>query len=440
MRLPPAEVLATWPKPNYTDPVTRGPTGRVIVLVLATIVTAILVIRFYARTRLTRGFGLDDTLVSLAYVPATAFAITGIFAEGQFQWNRHIWDVEFKFFSSNLQIGLVTAILFDLATCLTKLSMLAMVYRLAAASKDKKMKRAVSIISSIISINSLVFIVVEVFQCRPVSEYWTASAEPHYCIDEGSHMAVANIVNTLSDFVVVLLPMKIVTNLELPIKQRIIVIGLFGIGLVASCAGIGRTFFCWHLFHSADYDTTWDTWVVWLTSSIELYLGILCCSIPATKPFFTCFLPGIVGTTLRSRNSLAMIPWDDKPPNELPIPRNTFSIHGEPASTSSSSSTRRQEIAHLDKPLPPARKHFSSLTVTSRDYAAAMSIEEEPRFIWSYAGDSRASRQTSLTGVRSNDAQSKGPMRPSGSLPPPCNRTTTLFVKYQRDDSNCSTF
>lgn len=86
----------------------------------------------------------------------------------------------------------------------------------------------------------------------------------------------ANIINTVTDFVVVLLPIRTTMALKLPPRQRVIVTGLFGIGLIASAVGIARTYFSWVVFSaSTDYDTTWRAWYVWLTSLIELHLGIV---------------------------------------------------------------------------------------------------------------------------------------------------------------------
>ncbi|KAI1494814.1 hypothetical protein F5X96DRAFT_466158 [Biscogniauxia mediterranea] len=309
MRIPPAEVIAQWPKPNYINPETRGPESKIIGILLIVLVAAVLAVRLYARKWLTKGFGLDDTLMMIAYAPALAFTIIGLVAEDKFQWNRHIWDVDPKFFTIGLQISLLTVILFDLSTNLIKLSMLAMIFRLAAASNDKRTRIFVLVLSFVIAMNCFIFVIIVIFQCRPVSDYWTLSLEPQNCIDEPAHLAAANIINTITDFVVVLLPIRTIIGLELPAKQRIIVTGLFGVGLFASAAGIARTYFTWILTTSTDRDTTWNAWAVWLASTIELNLGIICASIPGTKPFFASYLPRIVGSTLKSHHS-RYISWD----------------------------------------------------------------------------------------------------------------------------------
>ncbi|KAI0911882.1 hypothetical protein F4824DRAFT_15678 [Ustulina deusta] len=300
MRIPPIEVIASWPKPNYINPEARAPAGIIIGSIFLAFVTLVLVIRLYSRKQLTKGCGLDDILICLAYLPAIAFTIAGIITQEYFQWSRHIWDVEPKFFSANIIIMLIHLLLFDLATSLTKLSMLAMVRRLTAASNSKLENAIVLAVAVLITANCAIFVIVEIFQCRPISAAWDPFGTSRNCINEGAHLLAANIINTTTDFIVVLLPIGTAMRARLSPRHRVIVVSLFGIGLVASAVGIARTYFTWLLLNAADYDTTWRSWCVWLTSLIELNLGIICASVPATKPFFTSF------SQKRQQKSLAL--------------------------------------------------------------------------------------------------------------------------------------
>jgi endonuclease/exonuclease/phosphatase (EEP) superfamily protein YafD len=68
MQLPPLSVILTWPKPNYDDPIKRGPEMYIISAIFLTIATLALGTRLYARLFVRRWFGLDDVFVVLAYV------------------------------------------------------------------------------------------------------------------------------------------------------------------------------------------------------------------------------------------------------------------------------------------------------------------------------------------------------------------------------------
>ncbi len=68
MRSAPPEVIATWPKPNYVNPETRGP--DLIVAGLITLIFAIiaLILRLYVRLRIIRKTEIDDWFMVVATV------------------------------------------------------------------------------------------------------------------------------------------------------------------------------------------------------------------------------------------------------------------------------------------------------------------------------------------------------------------------------------
>ena len=69
MRFPPPEVMATWPEPNYVNPVRRGNESIIIQAVLVALVTLFVSIRLYARLVITKaGIGLDDVLIVISAV------------------------------------------------------------------------------------------------------------------------------------------------------------------------------------------------------------------------------------------------------------------------------------------------------------------------------------------------------------------------------------
>jgi hypothetical protein len=68
MRDIPADVAASWPTPNYTDPVTRGPSLVIFNAVLISIVTFTVLLRIYVRACVLRWLGIDDLFIILALV------------------------------------------------------------------------------------------------------------------------------------------------------------------------------------------------------------------------------------------------------------------------------------------------------------------------------------------------------------------------------------
>jgi len=127
---------------------------------------------------------------------------------------------------------------------------------------------------TIVTIQGTVFCITVIFQCRPPSDYWAVTIDPQpNCINQSSSLLVAGIINTLTDFLVVLLPIRTVWTLQLPKRQAAIIILLFGCGFISCCAGIVRTFYMWEVTRT--WDQTWASYPVWLTSGIELYVGVV---------------------------------------------------------------------------------------------------------------------------------------------------------------------
>ena len=64
----PPEVVASWPRPNYVDPVTEGPALVILGIVLGAVASFLVTARIYSRLFITRAPGLDDFLIVLSLV------------------------------------------------------------------------------------------------------------------------------------------------------------------------------------------------------------------------------------------------------------------------------------------------------------------------------------------------------------------------------------
>ncbi len=73
--------------------------------------------------------------------------------------------------------------------------------------------------------------------------------------------------------IAVLLPIRTVWTLQLPTRQVVMVILLFSLGFMSCIAGIIRTYFMYKV--TTSYDQTWNSYPVWITSAVELYIGMV---------------------------------------------------------------------------------------------------------------------------------------------------------------------
>ncbi|KEZ41568.1 Integral membrane protein [Scedosporium apiospermum] len=342
-RTPPPEVIASWPAPNFVNPETRGPVKDIVTITLWVIVTGILTLRIYTRRYISRRVGWDDVLVTASYVTATAFLIVGIIVEHGYGWAKHIWDIPVDDVVTGFQLALVSFSLFDFATTFTKLSVLALVYRLATPVSNRIRKFVIFLI--VLNLLGMISYLVVLFtQCRPISDYWEIfkPADERNCLNEGRGILIAGTYNTAMDFILVILPMFVVLRSNtLPRRQMMVVMALFATGWVACLAGIVRTYLMFIMTTSADFDMTWHSWISWLASAIELFLGIICVSIPATKPFFVRYVPRLFDSMSPRSNLETGTTKNAESENEVPI---VFVKEIQ---------TRPRLPPDLNKPLPP---------------------------------------------------------------------------------------
>jgi len=67
----PLETIASWPAPNYKDPLKRGPSITIIYVVFYALVLGVVSLRTFTRLQISRSFGWDDAFILLAMACST---------------------------------------------------------------------------------------------------------------------------------------------------------------------------------------------------------------------------------------------------------------------------------------------------------------------------------------------------------------------------------
>ena len=119
-----------------------------------------------------------------------------------------------------------------------------------------------------------------------MSQYWTVEpAGPSACISESRNLMAASIINTVTDFLVVLLPIPAILKLQLPLGSRCQLIFIFAVSFLVCFAGITRTIYTFKYLKT--WDTTWAIFAVWISSTVELNIGIVSTLKSRLRPFRT---------------------------------------------------------------------------------------------------------------------------------------------------------
>ncbi|KAF7860370.1 hypothetical protein EAF04_008497 [Stromatinia cepivora] len=296
MQIPSPQILSTFPQPNYIDPVTRGPALLIITVVFLPIVYIVVGLRTFTRLYLSKHFGVDDVFLLISLIPTSVCAILALLAQERWNWNRHVWDITPDYAEFGLKMNMLLECLFGLAVAFTKISLLILVMRVMSRGTGLLKHLSIAMIAIVVC-EAIAFDVVIINNCSPISDYWKLSYSPQNCINERTHLLTSAIINTCSDFFVFFLPIPTVFSLPIPFRQQFMLCLLFAAGLVVCAAGVVRIYYIHAVY--ASYDRTWFSYPLWISSVLNLYIGTICTALPATKPFFSTFLPSLFGHCTR---------------------------------------------------------------------------------------------------------------------------------------------
>ncbi|KAI0532438.1 hypothetical protein GGR58DRAFT_490195 [Xylaria digitata] len=129
-----------------------------------------------------------------------------------------------------------------------------------------------------------------IFQCTPVSyrNYQKYSGISGHCIDYALFSLVTSIINTITDLVILLMPMPLVWKLRMPRREKWLVFATFAVGCSACIIGIVR------IPYNSKFGTSDGPWVSIepdLVTMAEPAVGILSVTIPRLRPLYYWFAP-----------------------------------------------------------------------------------------------------------------------------------------------------
>ncbi|KAH0022457.1 hypothetical protein KCU78_g5758, partial [Aureobasidium melanogenum] len=286
MQLPPARVLANWPTPNYENPPTQGLPLVIVNVIFMALISLAVPLRLYGRYTNKGRLGWDDFNMAIAYIFGMALGIVVILANVRYQWNRHLWDVEFTMFQSASIVALASKLLFSLAGSFARASLICFYFRLIKDTGHSIFKYVLWTAFVYNIAIGVTFVILAVFLCTPVEAYWVFPMMKNArCLDEGPVTLTAGVLNCISDLTITLLPIPIIMGLNMPFRQRLGVASLLSLGLVVTIAGFVRTYFIWRTLMGT-YDETWDSMPLYICATVEIDLAILCGCAPSLKPLF----------------------------------------------------------------------------------------------------------------------------------------------------------
>ncbi|CAN9098189.1 unnamed protein product [Alternaria alternata] len=300
-RFPTPEEFASFPPPNYVDPVNQLPLAMAVLIPMTVLVIGFVSCRFYCRTVLVNTLGWDDWAMMVAAVMSVGSNIMLIISMlPEYQMGYHLWDIRpSRLFGTmkSAQMGMSSQLLFTAIITFMKVAILLTYIRIFPSKLDKWFCRLM--IFYTVSLNTACFFIT-LFQCSPASTYWEifkyiGTAK---CLNIKAIYYFHSAQNTFSDFVIFLWPARNLMNVQVSLRQRVTLISMFSLGVIVCIAGVVRLYYTHQYLVS--FDVFWYGATTFIIMSVESGVGVVCGCLPGCKPLMNKMFPRVFGNTSQS--------------------------------------------------------------------------------------------------------------------------------------------
>ncbi|WQF86882.1 Putative extracellular membrane protein, CFEM [Colletotrichum destructivum] len=265
-------LCAAYPKESRSHEV------KTIAIALSVITFPVVALRCISRWMITRRLWWDDWTAVFATVLLAGLAGIEI-ASADLGFGTHYWNVELAAGTKLIQLFYVVQQLYILIQVFAKISILLFFSRIFPA---RWFQLTVRCFIAFLLIHGLVFLLVIVFQCTPISSTWDRSNPDRKCLNVTAIGYAGAVLSIVEDLVILVLPIPELVKLQLNIRKKIALGFMFSLGSFACITTMVRLKYL--VMFSSTFDTTWDNVDIVIWSIVEEFCAILCASLPALRP------------------------------------------------------------------------------------------------------------------------------------------------------------
>ncbi|KAJ4388062.1 hypothetical protein N0V93_008667 [Gnomoniopsis smithogilvyi] len=263
----------------------QSKTGLIIGLSAAftAVNTVVVAARIYTRAIILHTFGIDDVFIIITQVMAIGLNVSTIL-EGHFGLGRHSWLASSEDSMLQLQCLFAAIELYIWSLCFVKLSLLLQYRRIFPAPWLQRVSLIIMIFACTWNVVQSILVS---FACVPMSIIHPVLASK--CLDSLTIWYIAAGINIVTDFIVWLLPIPLIQSLQLPLRQKGLLLMVFGLGLFTCVISIVRATTLRVVVETTDPSWYGSDGAIWSMS--EVNLAILCSCLPTIRYLVAQILP-----------------------------------------------------------------------------------------------------------------------------------------------------
>ncbi|OSS52392.1 hypothetical protein B5807_02756 [Epicoccum nigrum] len=241
-------------------------------------------------------FAVDDYLTLASWLLMTGYCISG-FILSIHGGGYHMWDISKETAEKFLQTAYAATIFYAPMTLAIKLSLLTLIARIF--SPYKKRMQGIYALGGLLVIYYIISLVLKVRICWPISAYW--QGDQSKCLNQSAVITADSIISTVTDAIILLLPLPLTWSLQLPTRKKLRVGGMLAVG------GLATAFSAWRLNLILTNGKSTDMTILFvqvvMSGNAEAGIALICTCLPAFVAQFNILRDRVGYGSSRSRGT-----------------------------------------------------------------------------------------------------------------------------------------
>ncbi|KAL3589755.1 hypothetical protein FPOAC2_11932 [Fusarium poae] len=242
--------------------------------------------------------GLDDLFMLITMLISIACITINTYGLGNSGFGRDLWTLTPTQITDFGRWFYVMAVFYFADQAFLKLTMIFFFLRIFPSENVRKI---LWITTGITITVGIMYIFLAIFQCRPISYFWTKWDMEH----EGSCASINGItwsngaINIAMDFWIMAIPISQLKKMNMGWGKKLLVGGMFSVGIFVTIMSILRLYATIVAGMSHTNNASWEYLAMSKWSTIEINVGIWCACMPSLRIMFSRLCPKLLGTSKR---------------------------------------------------------------------------------------------------------------------------------------------
>lgn len=181
-------------------------------------------------------------------------------------------------------------------------------FYLTLATNQRVFKWTTLATLAVVNIAGIALTLLNIFQCHPVgAAFDSVIPAGEHCTDVITIYLSSAPVNIVTDLALLFLPMPILTGMQLPRNEKLILIVTFSFGAFVAIVDVVRIAYLESAtltrlqdstgasHQNTEGDFSWIASLSFMWSAVEVHVGIICACVPGVKPLVAKIFPNLLG-------------------------------------------------------------------------------------------------------------------------------------------------